>query len=531
MAPQFVVRGEDYVSAVARDDPGGHELRQGTEGRVVGFHGFGGQLGRCDDHELEVEERAVLLREASEPAVRKVAGEVVDRWRLPMMGSFHGPGGRLRPLVFLWNQSLSMRIRRMEKPAKFTYNLLWLFHTTNLTLNSSLVLVRFNSLVYGHSVICFLALYIRIILPYVNDIGAHTDPSVVNSNRSSRGLSLRTSRRGRSDMASTLAGGGRDKEEELGFPLCWRWQREGRGVRFPPLLAATEEQDPKRWLLQEWNIPKHSLLEEFELICEIPSILEFLPASIANSWSRGLYGREGLNTGHGHSPLNRPLQIYLRCGVINIDKSSHLSSHQVAKKIKDIMGAKKTGHGDILRCKVTGSLVYMNSSTRLIKYLQEASMEFICIALLHPAVPDTRDVARVIKTLTGLVLQCPPVKGRLLRNPTIHDSELLGYDPQKLLVRFWISCEVGTNVEKHCAHLGLLLGVSAYMHELRRARPGFLGEHGNMFTIQNVEHAMKSYKVSKDERYLRKIVMPVEVLLTGFKRLVVRDSVVFVLCH
>ena len=27
-----------------------------------------------------------------------------------------------------------------------------------------------------------------------------------------------------------------------------------------------EELDPRRWLLQEWNIPKHSLLKEFELI-------------------------------------------------------------------------------------------------------------------------------------------------------------------------------------------------------------------------------------------------------------------------
>ncbi|KAK8961324.1 H/ACA ribonucleoprotein complex subunit 4 [Platanthera guangdongensis] len=260
-----------------------------------------------------------------------------------------------------------------------------------------------------------------------------------------------------------------------------------------------------------------------------------LPDLDNSTWPNLLANFDRLNvpTGqHDHSPLNRPLQIYLRCGVINIDKPSHLSSHQVAKKIKDIMGAKKTGHDDILRRKVTGNLVvFMNNSTRLIKYLQEASMEFICIALLHSAVPDTWDVVRVIKNLTGPVLQCPPVKGRLLRNPTIHDSKLLGYDPQKLLVCFWISCEVGTNVEKHCAHLGLLLGVGAHMHELRRVRPGFLGEHGNMFTIQNVEHAMKSYKVSKDERYLRKFVMPVEVLLTRFKRLVVRDSVVFVLCH
>ena len=38
----------------------------------------------------------------------------------------------------------------------------------------------------------------------------------------------------------------------------WHTQHMG------PKIA--EEQDLKRWLLQEWNIPKHLLLKEFELI-------------------------------------------------------------------------------------------------------------------------------------------------------------------------------------------------------------------------------------------------------------------------
>jgi hypothetical protein len=33
-----------------------------------------------------------------------------------------------------------------------------------------------------------------------------------------------------------------------------------------------EEQDPERWLLQEWNILKHSLLKEFELIVPQSSV-------------------------------------------------------------------------------------------------------------------------------------------------------------------------------------------------------------------------------------------------------------------
>ena len=38
------------------------------------------------------------------------------------------------------------------------------------------------------------------------------------------------------------------------------WHTQNMG----PEIA--EEQDPKRWLLQEWNIPKHSLQLEFERI-------------------------------------------------------------------------------------------------------------------------------------------------------------------------------------------------------------------------------------------------------------------------
>ncbi|KAL9426610.1 hypothetical protein AB3S75_033403 [Citrus x aurantiifolia] len=38
------------------------------------------------------------------------------------------------------------------------------------------------------------------------------------------------------------------------------WHTQNMGTEI------AEELDLRRWLLQEWNIPKHSLLKEFELI-------------------------------------------------------------------------------------------------------------------------------------------------------------------------------------------------------------------------------------------------------------------------
>ncbi|KAL2319508.1 hypothetical protein Fmac_028477 [Flemingia macrophylla] len=47
------------------------------------------------------------------------------------------------------------------------------------------------------------------------------------------------------------------------------WHTQNMG----PEIA--EVQDPKRWLLQEWNILKHSLQKEFELI--VPQLSVSVP--------------------------------------------------------------------------------------------------------------------------------------------------------------------------------------------------------------------------------------------------------------
>ncbi|KAM0903955.1 hypothetical protein ACQ4PT_018348 [Festuca glaucescens] len=268
-----------------------------------------------------------------------------------------------------------------------------------------------------------------------------------------------------------------------------------------------------------------------------------VPSLDTSTWPLLLknYDRLNVRTGHytplpsGHSPLKRPIAEYLRYGVINLDKPSNPSSHEVVAWIKRLLRVEKTGHSGTLDPKVTGNLIVcVDRATRLVKSQQGAGKEYVCIARFHAAVPDTARVARALESLTGAVFQRPPLISavkRQLRVRTIYESKLLEHDPERHLAVFWISCEAGTYVRTLCVHLGLLLGVGAHMQELRRVRSGILGEQDNMVTMHDVMDSMWALDNHKDESYIRRVVMPLEVILTSYKRLVVKDSAVNAICY
>ncbi|KAJ0440671.1 putative tRNA pseudouridine(55) synthase [Helianthus annuus] len=269
----------------------------------------------------------------------------------------------------------------------------------------------------------------------------------------------------------------------------------------------------------------------------------FTPAIDTSEWPILLknYDRLNVRTGHytplpsGYSPLKRPLAEYIRYGVINLDKPANPSSHEVVAWIKRILRVEKTGHSGTLDPKVTGNLIVcIDRATRLVKSQQGAGKEYVCVARLHSAVLDVAKVARALETLTGAVFQRPPLISavkRQLRIRTIYESKLLEYDAEKHLVVFWISCEAGTYVRTLCVHLGLILGVGGHMQELRRVRSGIMGEKDNMITMHDVMDAQWMYDNYRDESYLRRVIMPLEVLLTSYKRLVVKDSAVNAICY
>ncbi|KAF7803762.1 H/ACA ribonucleoprotein complex subunit 4 [Senna tora] len=211
------------------------------------------------------------------------------------------------------------------------------------------------------------------------------------------------------------------------------------------------------------------------------------------------YDRLNVQTGHytpipsGYSPLKRPLLEYIKYGVMNLDKPANPSSHEDVAWIKRILRVEKTGHSGTLDPKVLG--------------------KSMCVARLHSDVPEVAKVARALETLTGAVFQRPPLISavkRQLRIRNIYES---------------------TYVRTLCVHLGLILGVGGHMQELRRVRSGILGEKDNMVSMHDVLDAQWVYDNYRDETYLRRVIMPLEVLLTSYKRLVVKDSSVNAICY
>lgn len=79
-----------------------------------------------------------------------------------------------------------------------------------------------------------------------------------------------------------------------------------------------------------------------------------LPAEV----ERTLVRKSGAwtNPSYGCPPEKRPILEYIEKGVVNIDKPSGPTSHEVAAWVKAILGVHTAGHAGSLDPKVTGLL-------------------------------------------------------------------------------------------------------------------------------------------------------------------------------
>eukprot|EP00345_Euplotes_harpa_P017191 CAMPEP_0168350946 /NCGR_PEP_ID=MMETSP0213-20121227/21491_1 /TAXON_ID=151035 /ORGANISM="Euplotes harpa, Strain FSP1.4" /LENGTH=398 /DNA_ID=CAMNT_0008361529 /DNA_START=6 /DNA_END=1198 /DNA_ORIENTATION=+ len=265
--------------------------------------------------------------------------------------------------------------------------------------------------------------------------------------------------------------------------------------------------------------------------------------SMTEDWPLLLKGYDKLNvkTGHftplpeGFSPIARPIDELKNYGVINLDKPANPSSHEVVAWVKKILKVEKTGHSGTLDPKVTGCLIVcVNRATRLVKAQQSAGKEYVAIVKLHAPIESENKLIKALDTLTGAVFQRPPLISavkKVLRVRTIYENKLIEYDPEKEMGIFWVNCQAGTYIRTQCVHIGYYTGTGAHMLELRRVRSGALKEDETMVTMHDVMDAQWFYDNFGDETYLRRVIMPLEVLLVGYKRIVVKDTTVNAICY
>ncbi len=98
-------------------------------------------------------------------------------------------------------------------------------------------------------------------------------------------------------------------------------------------------------------------------------------------------------------------------------------------------------------------------------------------------------------------------------------------------VLFKVGCEAGTYIRKLCYDIGEVLGCGAHMQELRRTRVGPFVEDESLVTLHDISYLYSQWKETKDERLLRKFVLPMEKALDLLPKIHIRDSAVGALCH
>ena len=238
------------------------------------------------------------------------------------------------------------------------------------------------------------------------------------------------------------------------------------------------------------------------------------------------------NPEYGCKHEEREITDYISKGVINLDKPSGPTSHEVDSWVKRILKLDKTGHGGTLDPKVTGVLpVGLADATRAIQLLLTAPKEYVCLLTFHSDVEES-EIRRVFEEFTGKIFQLPHVKSavkRELRTRNVYHSTI--YEIKGRDVLFRIGCEAGTYVRTYCHNIGEALGVGAHMAELRRTQVGSFRERENLVTLQDVTDAYHFYIEDGDESYLREAIMPMERAADYLPKVIIKDSAVDAICH
>jgi H/ACA ribonucleoprotein complex subunit 4 len=230
--------------------------------------------------------------------------------------------------------------------------------------------------------------------------------------------------------------------------------------------------------------------------------------------------------GFGFTPHERPPELYLKYGVINLDKPPGPTSHQATSWVKRILGVSKAGHGGTLDPMVTGVLpIGIEKATAAMRYIVGSSKEYVGIMKLHGDV-SSNDLNRVFRLFRGRIYQRPPQKSsvrRKLRTREIYSLELIEKSNREILFR--VHCESGFYVRKLAHDIGMILGVGAHLSELRRVKAGPFSED-SIVDFYRLYFAIHKWKEEDDFGLMKKVVQPFEVIFREFPKIIIKDSAV-----
>ncbi len=235
---------------------------------------------------------------------------------------------------------------------------------------------------------------------------------------------------------------------------------------------------------------------------------------------------------YGCRPENRKPEEIINYGIVNIDKPKGPTSHQVSDYVQKILHINKSGHSGTLDPAVTGVLpIALSRATRIVQTLLTAGKEYVAIMHLHKEIEEEKLRETIKKHFIGKIEQMPPLKSsvkRQLRTRTIYYFDILEIDGKDVL--FKVGTEAGTYIRKLIHDIGKKLGIGAHMAELRRTKAGPFDE-STLFTLHELTDAYYFFKEEKNEKFIRKVIQPVENGVKHLPKIWVFDTTVESLCH
>ncbi|MDY6865157.1 MAG: RNA-guided pseudouridylation complex pseudouridine synthase subunit Cbf5 [Halobacteriota archaeon] len=235
---------------------------------------------------------------------------------------------------------------------------------------------------------------------------------------------------------------------------------------------------------------------------------------------------------YGCAPEDRPIEEYIRKGIIVLDKPSGPTSHEIDHWVKVILEIKKAGHGGTLDPRVTGVLpVMLEDATKAAYGLSGAKKEYVCLMSIH-ADRQPNVIRDVCNQFVGKIYQRPPLKSavkRRVRVREIYYIQVLEISGKDVLMK--VGCEAGTYIRKLVFDIGEVLGCGAHMAELRRTIAGPFREEDGISTLHDLKDAYIFYREDGDETFLRDMIVPMEAGLVDLPRIFIRDTAVDAICH
>lgn len=240
-------------------------------------------------------------------------------------------------------------------------------------------------------------------------------------------------------------------------------------------------------------------------------------------------------------------------GILNINKPSGPTSHDIVARVRKATGTKRVGHAGTLDPIATGVLVVcLGNATRIVEYLMDWRKSYRATAVFG-AETDTEDatgeviketdcshlsreqVEGFIPRFTGEILQTPPMvsavhhEGKRLyelaragevverapRRIEIYSLNLVdfvsGKQPSAVLD---VECSKGTYIRTLCADIGKALDCGAYMSALTRTAVGRF----------KVEDAVSIETIEQSPDRLPEILLPIDEALADTPEVHVSDE-------